>query len=67
MMVMCEKCDGYAEVYVHNINCFDPIEKYSAGYHSRLKCPICIYCAEEVQVDVVSSKFYPQCLHCLKP
>ena len=25
---------------------------------------MCIYCAEEVEVDVVSSEFYPQCLQC---
>ena len=35
----------FSEVYVCNINCYDPIEKlyYSAGY-----APTCIYCAEEV-------------------
>jgi len=48
--------EPFSEVYVHNINCFDPIEKiyYSAGYTT-----ICIYCAEEVEADVDSSEFYP--------
>ncbi|XP_065906831.1 uncharacterized protein [Dysidea avara] len=55
--------EPFSEVYVRNINCYDPIEKlyYSAGY-----TPICIYCAEEVEVDV-DSAFYPQCAHCQKP
>ena len=55
--------EPFSEVYVRNINCFDPIEKlyYSAGY-----TPIYIYCAEEVEVDVVSSEFYPQCLQLQK-
>ena len=55
--------EPFSEVYVCNINCYDPIEKlyYPAGY-----TPICIYCAEEVEVDV-DSAFYPQCAHCQKP
>ena len=53
--------EPFSEVYVCNINCYDPIEKlyYSAGY-----TPICIYYAVEVDVD---SAFYPQCAHCQKP
>jgi len=56
--------EPFSEVYVRNINCFDPTEKlyYSAGY-----IPICIYCAEKVEINVDSSEFYPQCLHCQKP
>ena len=52
----------FYEVYVCNINCYDPIQKlyYSAGYAS-----ICIYCAEEV-ADA-NSEFYCQCEYCQEP
>jgi len=48
-------------VYIREHSCFDPIEilYYSAGY-----APICIYCAEEEDVED-NEDYYPLCSSCL--
>lgn len=50
-----------SEIYVQDLHCGDPVEPlyYSANFQD-----ICVYCCEDIQENLTSKEYYPQCQDC---